>query len=79
MLRLELAMMQQRLEELQQERERERTDKDAVIADLREDRDRWRTQAEKLLLTDQRAKPTLEAIVTPPPATAPKARRWWQF
>jgi hypothetical protein len=36
-------------------------DKDSVIDDLREDRDRWRTQAEKLLLTDQRA------IVTPPP------------
>jgi hypothetical protein len=77
-MRLELAMMQQRLEELRQERERERADKDAVIADLREDRDRWRTQAEKLLLTDQRAKPP-DVIVTPPPAaTAPKARRWWQ-
>jgi hypothetical protein len=59
-VRLELAMMQQRFEQFQQERERERTDKDAVITDLREDRDRWRTQAEKLLLTDQR----------------PKARRW---
>jgi hypothetical protein len=77
-MRLELAMMQQRLEELRQERERERADKDAVIADLREDRDRWRTQAEKLLLTDQRAA-TSDAIITPPPpATAPKARRWWQ-
>jgi hypothetical protein len=29
-------------------------EKDAIIADLREDRDKWRTQAETLLLTDQR-------------------------
>jgi hypothetical protein len=54
---------------------------DTVIADLREDRDRWRTQAEKLLLTDQRA------IITPPPVHTPaapappatKARRWRLF
>jgi excisionase family DNA binding protein len=80
-MRRELAMMQQRLEEFQHERERERTDKDAVIADLREDRDRWRTQAEKLLLTDQRAAAATEALVTPPPppATAPKAHRWSLF
>ena len=51
------------------------SDRDGVIDDLREDRDRWRTQAEKLLLADQRETP----IITPPPtATAPKARRWWQ-
>jgi hypothetical protein len=54
-------------------------DKDAVIADLRDDRDRWRTQAEKLLLTDQRT----QTIITPPPETAPvaapKARRWQRF
>lgn len=54
------------------------SDKDGVIADLREDRDRWRTQAEKLLLTDQRGKqePPL-AQVAPAPAT--KARSWWQW
>jgi hypothetical protein len=48
-----------------------------LVADLREDRDRWRTQAEKLLLTDQRA----QTIITPPPmpaAEAPVKRRWWQ-
>jgi hypothetical protein len=79
-MHLELALMQQRLEELRQERERERADKEAVIADLREDRDRWRTQAEKLLLTDQRA----QAIITAPPPDAPAAapasgkRRWWR-
>ena len=42
-------------------------DKDATVADLREDRDRWRAQAERLVLTDQREeakKPT---------------RRWWQL
>jgi hypothetical protein len=62
MMRLELALMQQRLEDLRGERERERADRDAIIADLREDRDRWRAQAEKLLLTDQRE---------------PKRHRWW--
>ena len=56
------------------------SDKDAVIDDLREDRDRWRTQAEKLLLTDQRA----QTMITPPPepaahtAAASVKRRWWQ-
>jgi hypothetical protein len=70
LLRVELALMQQRVDELRQERERERADKDAVIADLREDRDRWRTQAEKLLLTDQRAK-AADVIAMPPPAAAP--------
>ena len=52
-------------------------DKDAVITDLREDRDRWRTQAERLALS----KPTSEVIAAPapPPATAPKARRWSLF
>jgi hypothetical protein len=39
-----------------------RADKDAVIADLREDRDRWRTQAEKLLLLTDQRKP----IIIPP-------------
>jgi hypothetical protein len=38
-LRLEPTMMQQRLEEPRQEWERERADKDAMIVDLREDRD----------------------------------------
>jgi hypothetical protein len=45
------------------------SDKDEVITDLREDRDRWRTQAEKLLLTDQRAKASPDVIVTPPPTS----------
>jgi hypothetical protein len=53
-------------------------DKDAVIDDLREDRDRWRMQAEKLLLTDQRER----SMTTPPPepaaAPAPGKRRWWR-
>jgi hypothetical protein len=48
-----------------------------VIADLREDRDRWRAQAERLAIS----KPTSDAIITPPPpaAVAPKPRRWWSF
>jgi hypothetical protein len=52
------------------------SDKDGVIEDLREDRDRWRTQAEKLLLADQRAQPVM---VAPAPATTPKARKWSLF
>jgi len=57
-------------------------DKDAVIADLREDRDRWRVQAEKLLLTDQRAPARPQTGATDQPATstqAPPKRRWWSF
>ena len=54
-------------------------DKDAMIAELREDRDQWRDQAQRLALTDQRVETAPDVIVTPPPtATAPKARRWWQ-
>ncbi|HXE43359.1 MAG TPA: hypothetical protein VN516_10070 [Candidatus Baltobacteraceae bacterium] len=41
-------------------------EKDAVIADLREDRDKWRNQAEKLLITDQRAHKS-------------KRHSWWSF
>jgi hypothetical protein len=51
-----------------------------MLQDIREDRDRWRTQAEKLVLTDQRA------MVTPPPARQhdhPQApatgRKWWHW
>jgi hypothetical protein len=42
-------------------------DKDAIVSDLREDRDRWRAQAERLVLTDQRETPR------------PAVRRWWQL
>jgi len=42
------------------------SEKDDIIADTREDRDKWRTQAEKLLITDQRAK-------------QPKKRSWWSW
>jgi hypothetical protein len=41
-------------------------DKDAMIGDLREDRDRWRSQAERLVLTDQRQE------------NREPGRRWWQ-
>ena len=57
-LRVEVEMLRERLSE-----------KDEVIADLREDRDHWRAQAEQAtrLLTDQR------------PAPQPDARRgWWR-
>jgi hypothetical protein len=48
-----------------------------VIADLREDRDRWRVQAERLALS----KPISDVIVTSPPSpvTISKPRRWWSF
>jgi len=46
-----------------------------VIADLKEDRDRWRTQAERLALS----KPISDVIVASPPAVPPQSRRWWQF
>jgi hypothetical protein len=48
-----LGLMQERL-----------TDKDAMIAELRNDRDHWRKQAETLLLTDGRERPR---------------RSWWSF
>ena len=59
------------------------SDKEAVIDDLREDRDRWRTQAEKLLLTDQRAHtimmPPLEPGTAAPATQAPARRSWWRI
>lgn len=42
-------------------------EKDVLIAELRDDRDQWRTQAQTLLLTDQRAE------------AQPVKRRWWRF
>jgi hypothetical protein len=44
-------------------------EKDAVIVDLREDRDHWRTQAETLLLTDERRKEV----------AAHRRRPWWRW
>jgi hypothetical protein len=40
-------------------------EKDDIINDMRLDRDKWRTQAEKLLITDQRSKP--------------KRKTWWKI
>jgi hypothetical protein len=72
----ETAIMRLRLEELRQERERERADKDAVIDDLRRrldasDEERRKVQAQlTALLTDQRTQPAAE-----PPAPR---RSWWR-
>ena len=52
-LRREIEMLRERLAE-----------KDEQIADLREDRDRWREQATRLL---------------PAPQQAPRRRRWWSW
>lgn len=43
------------------------SDKDTMIDDLREDRDHWRTQAQRLLIADQSEK------------TEPPRRRWFSF
>lgn len=56
------------LEMHEKERERERSFLQETIADLREDRDKWRQQATNLL-ADQRSAPT-------PPT---KRRTWWPF
>ncbi len=53
-------------------------DKDAMIAELKEDRDQWREQAQRLALTDQRAIITPPPVHTEAPASAEKPRRWWQ-
>jgi hypothetical protein len=42
-------------------------DKDAMLGDVREDRDRWRSQAERLALTDQRQQ------------SRALTRRWWHL
>ncbi|MBV8573662.1 MAG: hypothetical protein JOZ58_01300 [Acetobacteraceae bacterium] len=44
------------------------------IADMREDRDRWRSAAERLLLTVQR--PVAEPVVQEPPPTKRRWRLW---
>src|SRR5947209_243352 len=73
----ETAVMRLRLEELRQERARERADKDAVIDDLRRrldasDEERRKVQAQlTALLTDQRPQSTAE-----PPAAR---RSWWRW
>jgi excisionase family DNA binding protein len=67
-LRLRLETVTQRL-----------ADQEAVITDLREDRNQWRNQAQRLAISDQRGGPSV--IVAPPPVNdaAPAKRRWWQF
>ena len=64
-LQVEVTLLRERVTS-QETLFRERlAEKEAAITDLREERDNWRTQAQTLLLSDQRA-------------TALKARRWWQ-
>lgn len=59
------------LEMHEKERERERTLLQETIADLREDRDKWRQQATSLL-ADQRQE-------SPSAAPPIKRRTWWPF
>ena len=63
-----LAALRIQLEMQEKERDRERALLQEIIADLREDRDKWRQQATSLL-TDQRSEP-LDPI---------RRRRWWPF
>lgn len=60
-----------KLELYEKERERERALLQETIADLREDRDRWRQQATSLL-ADQRPEPA-------PARALAKRRSWWPF
>ena len=62
-----LAVLRSQLEMQEKERERERAILQETIADLREDRDKWRQQATSLL-ADQRPQPS-----------APIRRRWWPW
>ena len=63
-----LAALRNQLEMQEKERDRERALLQETIADLREDRDKWRQQATSLL-TDLRSEP-------PDPI---RRRRWWPF
>ena len=63
-----LSALRIQLEMHEKERERERALLQETIADLREDRDKWRQQATSLL-TDQRSEPTAPV----------RRRRWWPF
>jgi hypothetical protein len=79
-LQVEVTLLRERVT-AQETLIRERlADKDAMIAELRDDRDQWREQAQRLAITDQRAKApevtppaTSEAIITPPPPAADPA------
>ena len=64
-----LAALRTQLEIQEKERDRERALLQETIADLREDRDKWRQQATSLL-TDQRSEPS---------APIHRRRRWWPF
>lgn len=70
-LRRELEIRDERLEALQQERQRERQDTQNTIDDLRKRLDREGEERRKLtaILTDQRA----QTMITPPPEASPAA------
>lgn len=73
-LRREVEIKDEQLAAERRERDRERDTLRETMTDLREDRDRWRAQAEHAtrLLTDQR-----EKAQEPPPA--PPRRSWWSW
>ena len=65
-LQLKVDMMREQMDTLRQEREQDRRQHERILEDLRQDRDAWRTQAERqtLLLTHIQKEP------------APKATFW---
>jgi chromosome segregation ATPase len=77
------AEMQRRFAELQQERERERADKDAVIADLRRRLDEAnlerRQNADRLAAAQERIAALLTDQRQATPAQTPVRRKWWPW
>ena len=53
------------------DREAQLKEKEALIADIRQERDDWKQQAQKLLLTHQ-------PITPQAPESPPLKKRWWQ-
>lgn len=76
-LQVEVEILRERLRLLETERERERSQLVGQVADLRQDRDHWREQAER---TTRLLPAPPERPVTEAPAVGDRGkRRWWHF
>ncbi|MFZ4859917.1 MAG: hypothetical protein ACOYL3_26435 [Desulfuromonadaceae bacterium] len=78
-LQREVEVIGEKLAAERAERGRERSTLQETIADLREDRDRWRSQAElsTRLLTDQRTQAEKDAAAPPVPVAPLSRTGWW--
>lgn len=76
-LQVEIRFLRERVEALQSDRERERQAAAGQLADLRQDRDHWREQAERI--TRQLSPPAEGSIPAPPVAAQAPKRSWWPF